>query len=219
MRAKGNRSNHLVSVGVVAVRRLIAVFACLWGTTTIGCARPLPDVRDGDVIFQISGSSQSVAIQQATHSKYSHVGIVFIREGQPYVLEASATVHYTRLKDWIVHGVHGGYVVKRLRNGIAAKQAERLRGVAQTFLGRPYDPSFEWSDSRIYCSELVWKIYDRALGVRLGELQHLRDFDLSAPVVRVKLKERYGDAPPLDEPVISPAAMFSSPMLVAVARD
>jgi hypothetical protein len=144
------------------------------------------------------------------------MGIVFIREGQPYVLEASATVRYTRLKDWIAHGVHEEFVVKRLRNGLAAGQAERLRGIAQTFLGHPYDLTFEWSDSRIYCSELVWKIYNRAIGVRLGELQHLRDFDLTSPVVRTKLKERYGDTPPLDEPVISPAAMFSSPTLVDV---
>jgi hypothetical protein len=202
---------------VLAVLRRITAIACLWVTTTTGCAQQLPDVRDGDVIFQTSRSSQSVAIQQATHSRYSHMGIVFIRGGQPYVLEASATVRYTRLKDWIGHGVQGGYVVMRLRNGLAAGQAERLRGVAQTFLGRPYDLTFEWSDSRIYCSELVWKIYERALGVRLGELQHLRDFDLSSPVVRSKLKERYGEAPPLEEPVISPAAMVSSPMLVEVA--
>jgi hypothetical protein len=145
------------------------------------------------------------------------MGIVFIREGQPYVLEAAATVRYTRLKDWIAHGVHEGYRVKRLRTGIAAQQAERLRDTAQGFLRRPYDLTFEWSDSRIYCSELVWKIYYRALGVKLGELQRLRDFDLSSPAVRAKLKERYGNAPPLNEPVISPAAMFSSPLLVEVA--
>ena len=77
------------------------------------------------------------------------MGIIFIRKGEPYVLEASATVRYTRLRDWIAHGVGKGYVVKRLRTGIAVQQADRLRGVAQTFLGRPYDLTFEWSDSRI----------------------------------------------------------------------
>src|SRR6516162_9881501 len=123
--------------------RRIALFVCLWVTTTTGYSRPLPDVRDGDVIFQTSRSSQSVAIQQATHSRYSHMGIVFIREGQPYVLEAAATVRYTRLKDWIAHGVHEGYRVKRLRTGIAAQQAERLRDTAQGFLRRPYDLTFE----------------------------------------------------------------------------
>ena len=54
-------------------------------------------------------------------------------------------------------------------------------------------------------SELVWKIYDRALGVQLGALQKLREFDLNHPAVRSKLAERYGKSVPLDEPVISPA--------------
>src|SRR5437867_163185 len=27
----------------------------------------------------------------------------------------------------------------------------------------PYDLTFEWSDDKIYCSELVWKVYERAL--------------------------------------------------------
>jgi hypothetical protein len=29
-------------------------------------------LRDGDIIFQTSQSAQSIAIQKATHSKYSH---------------------------------------------------------------------------------------------------------------------------------------------------
>jgi hypothetical protein len=30
------------------------------------------------------------------------------------------------------------------------------------------------------------------------------------------MRERYGDAVPMDEPVISPVAMFDSPLLVTV---
>jgi Permuted papain-like amidase enzyme, YaeF/YiiX, C92 family len=70
----------------------------------------------------------------------------------------------------------------------------------------------------MYCSELVWKIYERVLGVRIGELQELREFDLTDPTVRTKLRERYGTQLPLDEPVISPAAMFESPLLELVAE-
>jgi hypothetical protein len=146
------------------------------------------------------------------------MGIIFIRDGQPYVLEAVTTVRYTPLRAWIGRGVSGSFVVKRLGAGLDAQQVDRLRTTAQTFLGRPYDLTFEWSDTRMYCSELVWKIYDRALGVNLGDLQRLRDFDLSNPAVSAKIKERYGTAIPLDEPVISPAAMFASPLLAVVAN-
>jgi uncharacterized protein YycO len=82
--------------------------------------------------------------------------------------------------------------------------------------GRPYDLTFEWSDQRIYCSELVWKLYQRALGVRIGELQKIRSFNLGDPAVRAKMRERYGDKVPMDEPVISPVAMFESPLLTTV---
>src|SRR5262245_53195401 len=81
-----------------------------------GCAAPhLPDVQDGDVIFQTSHSSQSEAIQRATGSRYSHMGIVFARGGRPFVLEAAGTVRYTPLATWIGRGEGGHYVIKRLR--------------------------------------------------------------------------------------------------------
>lgn len=40
-------------------------------------ARLVP--QTGDIVFQISRSSQSKAIQLATHSAYSHTGMVVIR--------------------------------------------------------------------------------------------------------------------------------------------
>ena len=196
--------------------RKLSAFVITAFLSTAACSRPLPAVRDGDVIFQTSRSSQSVAIQRATHSPYSHMGIIFVRAGQPYVLEASATVRYTPLSEWIARGKDSKYVLKRLRKSLTDSQVEKLRKAAKPFEGRAYDLTFEWSDSKIYCSELVWKIYDRALGVQLGELQKLRDFDLSDAAVRTKMKERYGERVPLDSPVISPASMFKTEALSAV---
>jgi hypothetical protein len=186
---------------------------------TITGARSLPAVAEGDIIFQTSRSSQSVAIQRATHSPYSHMGIVFVRGGKPYVFEASATVKYTSLDQWIARGKDSKYVLKRLRTPLTPQQITRLRKAAEPFEGRAYDLTFEWSDTRIYCSELVWKIYDRALGVPIGSLQRLREFDLSDPVVRAKMKERYGKNVPLESPVISPAAMFDAKELKNVDRE
>jgi hypothetical protein len=83
-------------------------------------------------------------------------------------------------------------------------------------MGRDYDIYFEWSDDRIYCSELVWKIYKSAAGIEIGSLQKLKDFDLSHPLVQEKIKERFGGHPPLDEIVISPASIFDSDLLFTV---
>jgi len=201
---------------LITMQIRLAFILCFSLGSVTACSRSLPAVKDGDIVFQTSKSSQSLAIQHATHSHYSHMGIVFLRHGQAYVYEASATVRYTPLAKWIAHGRHRKIVIKRLRSGLSPAQVKRLRAAARDFAGKPYDLTFEWSDSRIYCSELVWKIYDRALGIHIGKLQRLREFDLSDPVVRDKMQERYGNNVPLDEQVISPAAMFVSPLLVRV---
>jgi hypothetical protein len=148
------------------------------------------------------------------------MGLVLSQNGRPYVFEAVGPVKYTPLTQWRERGLGRRLVVKRLRDServLTPGAVQKLREVARQFEGRPYDLAFAWSDERIYCSELVWKIYDRALGIQIGELQQLRSFDLSDEMVRTKLRERYGPVLPLDEPVISPAAMFDAGVLETVS--
>lgn len=198
--------------------RLVRAVVC--SAVLAGCsAAPPPELRDGDIIFHTSRSVQSLAIQRATHSPHSHMGLIFHRNGELYVFEAVGPVRYTPLGAWINRGVGRHYIVKRLRNANAVLNAaavDRLRRAAESFQGRPYDLTFEWSDTRIYCSELVWKAYEQGLGVQVGSLQRLRDLDLSDAAVQARMKERYGSQVPLDESVISPAAMFAAPNLVTV---
>ncbi|MCL2310731.1 MAG: YiiX family permuted papain-like enzyme [Proteobacteria bacterium] len=201
---------------------LITFFFSLIFLSINSCSQALPAVNEGDIIFHTSRSAQSQAIQQATGSRYSHMGLILFRQGAPYVFEASATVKYTPLAEWIARGSGKHYVVKRLKNAeqiLTPDALEKLHKTANTFAGKPYDLTFEWSDERIYCSELVWKIYDRALDIRIGKLQKIREFNLDAPAVKQKIRERYGDKIPLEETVISPQAMFESPLLaIAVAQ-
>ncbi|UOQ67413.1 YiiX/YebB-like N1pC/P60 family cysteine hydrolase [Hymenobacter volaticus] len=57
-------------------------------------------LHDGDLIFQTSTSAQSQAIQLATHSPYSHCGILFKRNGAWRVFEAVQPVSETSLQAW-----------------------------------------------------------------------------------------------------------------------
>jgi uncharacterized protein YcfL len=80
----------------------LLVFAVLGLLYLVGCSDCLADqLRDGDIVFQASRSEQSIAIQKATHSPYSHMGIVFLGNGSPYVYEAIKTVQYTPLRKWV----------------------------------------------------------------------------------------------------------------------
>lgn len=174
--------------------------------------------QTGDIIFQTSPSSQSKAIQLATHSDYSHTGMVVIRNQKPFVFEAVGPVIYTPLQKWINRGEGGKYIVRRLRGGLSTQQQQKLAQATKSYLGKPYDLTFSWSDTRQYCSEVVWKVYDRALGIQPGKLQKLSEFDFSSSVVRNKLEERYGKNLPLNETVISPQALFEASQMETVAK-
>ncbi len=180
------------------------------------------EFQNGDIIFQTSKSSQSKAIQLATKSKYSHLGIIYKTNDQFYVYEAVQPVKLTKLNDWIRRGENSHYVVKRLKDSEAILtdgSLKKMRDYGEKFKGKNYDIYFEWSDDKIYCSELVWKIYKESLGIEIGELQELREFDLTNEIVKIKMKERYPDKIPLDEKVISPSAMFNSEKLVTVKKN
>ena len=176
-------------------------------------------IQNGDIIFQTSNSSQSKAIQLATNSKYSHMGIIYENDGQFFVYEAVQSVKLTPLTEWIKRGENGHYVIKRLENAALVLKNSiliKMKKIGAQFTGKPYDIHFEWSDEKIYCSELVWKIYKQATGIEIGQLEQFSDFDLINDIVKAKMKERYGANIPMDEKVISPAAMFNSDKLVTV---
>jgi uncharacterized protein YycO len=174
--------------------------------------------QNGDLIFQTSTSSQSKAIQLATHSKYSHCGLLFENNGNWSVLEAIQPVKFTKLETWINRGENNHFIVKRLKNShlLTSDKLTKMQKIGKSFLGKDYDLTFEWSDDKIYCSELIWKIYAEGANIELCQLQKLKDFDLSNPVVRNKMEERYGKDIPLDEAVVPPSALLESGLLEEV---
>lgn len=180
------------------------------------------ELRNGDLIFQTSLSGQSKAIQLATNSKYSHCGLIYEDGNDFYVFEAVQPVKRTPLDKWIARGQHGKFVIKRLKNAdqvLTPATLTKMKKVGDHFNGKNYDLTFEWSDDKIYCSELIWKIYQRATGIEIGKLEKLSDFDLTNEVVKKKMKERYGDRIPKDEIVISPASIFDSELLTTVRSN
>lgn len=202
------------------MQRIISLMVFIISVSAHGhSSNTSPQFKDGDIILQTSQSSQSQAIQLATHSKWTHVGIISYRSGKPYVYEAHGPVGFRTLSAWVSSGSGGKYLVRRYKNGLSASQVQTLSNVAQTFAGKPYDIYFGWDDSRIYCSELVWKIFYRAMGVSVGQQQQLGDFDLSSPEVQKILHERYGDNIPYEETVVSPEAIAVSGNLVTVYKN
>ena len=174
-----------------------------------------PSLKSGDIIFQNSQSHQCKAIELATHSKYTHCGIIFWKDDKCYVMEAVQPVTYTLLEDWIERGLKKHYVVKRLKNQSILSDSilTAMQKNGEKYLGKDYDIYFGWGNDKIYCSELVWKIYKDVTGLEVGKLHTLKDFDLTSSEVKKIMKERYGNNIPFDEQVISPSNIFDSSLL------
>jgi len=180
------------------------------------------ELQDGDLIFQTSKSRQSKAIQLATKSKFSHMGMIYKKNNKVYVFEAVQPVKLTPVNEWINRGEHGYFVIKRLKNAdkiLTPDVKAKMKAIGQKYLGKDYDIYFEWSDDKIYCSELVWKIYKEAANIEIGKLERLKDFDLSSGMVRKLMHERYGDKVPNNEVVISPISMFKCDKLETVYEE
>jgi hypothetical protein len=180
-----------------------------------------PDLKDGDIIFQTSQSAQCTAVRLATHSIYSHCGMIYNENGKLMVYEAIGPVKLTPFKDWIKHGKDGKYVVKRLKNAesiLSPAILAKMKRSGERFKNKDYDIYFGWNDDLIYCSELVWKIYKEGANIEVGKLKQLKNFDLSSKPVKEKLKERYGDNIPLEETVVAPSDIFESELLETVAE-
>jgi uncharacterized protein YycO len=177
--------------------------------------------HNGDLIFQSSNSGQSAAVQLATHSIYTHCGILFQENGKWMVYEAVQPVRKVPVEEWTAAGQNGFYIVRRLKNAdslLSENKITAMKAAAAKRLGRDYDIYFSWDEERLYCSELVWKVYQDGAGIEVGTRKKMRDYDLTSPVVKKIMKQRYGNKPPLDEFMISPQDVFESDKLVTTVE-
>lgn len=205
--------NYLFLLSLVFI-----LFACHNSEKTPPTSQKSLPLINGDIIFQTSTSSQSEAIQLATNSRYSHVGIVFQKGEDWFVFEAIQPVSITPIEEWIARGKDKTYTVKRLKDKdfLDSKVANQMIAFGQSQLGKPYDLDFQWSDEKMYCSELVWKLYHEVAGVKLCALKTYSDYELGNEIVAAKIIERFGKEFPVNEQVISPEDIFNSELLETV---
>ncbi len=171
---------------------------------------PVSEVREGDVIFQTSKSQQSPLIQIGTRSKITHCGIIVMRGGKPYVLETLKTLVLTPLDKFIARGEDGKYWIKR-------SSKENIKIKYAKYLGKSYDLAFKFDNGRFYCSELVYDIYQKQLGIELAEPRQVKDYLILFTDRLPKLKramKRRGISK--EQYAIAPVDIFNSNYLESV---
>ncbi len=185
-------------------------------------------LQDGDIIFHQSQSSQSLALREITQSAWTHTGVIVRHQNNWVVVEAARGVEITPLESFINRGLGKKFIIKRLRPELrqqsqtqSQNRSQKLKTALMAYVGLKYDFWFEWSDTTIYCSELVWKAFDNAFGIQLTTPERFKDFPLNGPYAQRLIQDRYvsqGRQLNLEEPVVSPVALLESDLLIDVIR-
>jgi hypothetical protein len=190
-----------------------------------------PEFRDGDLIFQQTMGRQSTAVLAATGSRYTHMGIVRLRDGKPVIVEAIGPVQETPLDEWIERGKGNRYALYRVRD-LSAEAAAKMFRAAERYYGRPYDILFRPADDAIYCSELPHLAF-AAAGIELGRAQPLRDLNIDDGAVTALIERRWLQHPDCqgaasmadcvltirDQPIVTPASIAEDADVELVYSD
>lgn len=171
----------------------------------------LSEKQEGDILFQSLPRGPLVnAIEGITHSEWSHCGILVRKNGKWVVAESLIDVRYTPLLRWITRGREKKVAAYRLKN-TGLMDPERLAQGIGEYLGRPYDFRYAPEDNEIYCSELVYNVFDRQFGKKLGIWQKLGDLDYHDHVLFIRKME--GGNLPLERAMVTPVSITFSPDL------
>jgi Permuted papain-like amidase enzyme, YaeF/YiiX, C92 family len=179
------------------VKILLAVGIAIYGwlSLTTVSAKDLPLLKNGDIVFQTSRSSQSSAILLASLSAYSHMGLIEISgDGTAFVVEAVGPVKATVLDDWIRHGLGGRIAIRRMKT-LTPQQGQSILQAAHKYDGLPYDLFFLSSTDQIYCSELVNLAFSNGASLSLGKIQKAKELYLDNFAAKRLIKRRWQKHP------------------------
>lgn len=172
-------------------------------------------LAEGDLIFQKSQSYQAPAIAEATDSPWSHVGVIVKQADKWFVAEAIQPVTVTELSRWVLRGQDKEYIVFRHKN-MSSKLLPQLYAELKKYQGMNYDIYFEWSNERIYCSEFVYKVFEKVLGRGIGTIQKMKEMNLNGPRVKELIQRRLTDLGKTlnpEELILTPISQMRDPHL------
>jgi hypothetical protein len=162
------------------------------------------DLKDGDIVFQHWLGKLGSVIADVTDSPLSHCGMVVHRKGEPWVIEAVGPVRYISFKKWLRQGDRGYFMQMRVKEASERQIANAIE-VAESMLGRPYDIQYELDDEKIYCSELVYKAYERGAEIEVGDKEALRDLKWRPHEKFIRVLA--GGELPLDRVMVTPVSI------------
>ena len=203
----------------------IVTYLALVGLAPLAAAGQPYVPQAGDLLFQegaMGDFEQAIkAVTPAYKGKQlTHVGVVAMRNGRPYVIEA------------IVKGVVVTPYSEFLHREVAADGAPKVtvgrlkpayryaipKGLAraQAHVGKPYDSAFDFENDRFYCSELIYQSLLDSLGKPIFTASPMTFNDPKTGALFGKWKsyfEELGIAIPEGRPGLNPGGMANEPVV------
>ncbi len=169
---------------------------------------------EGDLLFQSLPHGELVeAIETITESPWSHCGILVRQDDQWFVAESIGYVRYTPLYLWVLRGRGSRVDAFRVKD-FARLGMPRLTSELRKVEGRPYDYRYAPDDKEIYCSELIYKAFDRAYQLKIGTWEKFGSLNWKPKEEFIRYMEN-GELP-LDREMITPVGLTRSPLVYRV---
>ncbi len=131
--------------------------------------------KAGDVVFLNGNSVRSkvVRLLQGYSTDYSHVGMVVMEKGIPFIVHADPAEDKVVRQRWDVvvrqRQVSGGAIFRLDRADVSIVDAACAAVESYAAKGTPFDHEFDLrTPGRLFCTELVLRAY-RSAGVDLGK--------------------------------------------------
>ncbi|HLE11386.1 MAG: hypothetical protein A2504_17205 [Bdellovibrionales bacterium RIFOXYD12_FULL_39_22] len=180
-------------------------------------------LKDGDLIFIKSQSSQAALLRLATNSEWTHVGMLFKQKNNWEVIEAIQPVKWTSLDKFIARSKKSSFSIRRPNFSF---NSSKLKEYSEQRLGKNYDLIFSWDEERWYCSELVFKAYQSVADQEIGSLEEISGLRVNRPEIKAEMQKRHNDYnTEFNEGtwekslVITPVSMLNSSKLSPVGND
>lgn len=207
---------------------LVFTFLTLFTTASFSMSRGRPVtsgidtslLKDGDILFIQSQTSQAAALREATESVWTHVGILIKNKNGWQVAEAVGPLKYTPIADFIARSKNKSFEVYRFKFFDPTTMKQSLLAELPKY-NKPYDIYFEWSDDMIYCSELTYKVFKDVTGHEMGRIQKMKEMRLEGPYVQALIKKRLTDTGRELDPeeyILTPVSQMVDPNMQLVQK-
>lgn len=161
------------------------------------------------------------------------MGLIKIKDGVPFVVEAVGPVREYPLDAWIDQSIGGRVLIKRVKN-LSDADALRVLAAARPYYGLPYDHLFLFDKASIYCSELIYYAFKEGIGFDIGKVETLAELNTDNAVVQKLIKSRWKSHPScknkansfaecnkilLTQELVTPASIAADDRLVTIKTN